>query len=65
MSEHVTPENVGSHDTLGLLRSLIMLLETRGGFDCTAVDGFSWMRESGFAETQHLVGADTLFVGVE
>ena len=34
----------------GLLESLIMLIETRAGFDYTGADCRDWMREAGFSE---------------
>jgi hypothetical protein len=45
-------------NAFGLLMSLNMLIETRGGFDFTAADCMGWMREAGFRETraEHLVG---------
>ncbi|MFC7542796.1 methyltransferase [Siccirubricoccus deserti] len=36
----------------GLLMSLNMLIETRGGFDFTGADCIGWMREEGFAEAR-------------
>src|SRR3546814_3751482 len=36
----------------GLLMSLNMLIETRGGFDYTGADCRGWMREQGFAEAR-------------
>ena len=36
----------------GLLMSLNMLIETRGGFDFTGVDCIGWTREAGFAESR-------------
>jgi len=54
-------------NAFGLLMSLNMLIETPGGFDYTASDCVSWMKEAGFAETrvQHLVGPDTMVVGIK
>ena len=45
-------------NAFGLLMSLNMLIETRGGFDYTGADCQGWMRDTGFSETdvQHLVG---------
>ncbi len=56
-----------SKNAFGLLMSLNMLIETKGGFDYTASDCVSWMKEAGFKETrvQHLVGPDTMVVGVK
>jgi hypothetical protein len=36
----------------GLLMSLNMLIETRGGFDYTGADCAGWMREAGFGEVR-------------
>ena len=43
----------------GLLMSLNMLIETRGGFDFSGADCISWMREAGFSDARvsPLVGA--------
>lgn len=51
----------------GLLMSLNMLIETRGGFDFTAADCMAWMRQAGFRETrtERLVGPDSMVVGVK
>jgi hypothetical protein len=47
--------------------SLNMLIETAGGFDYTGPDCEGWMREAGFSETyvQHLVGPDSMVVGIK
>lgn len=54
-------------NTLGLLMSLNMLIETPGGFDYTGADCRRWMREAGFRETrvEHLVGPDSMVVGIK
>jgi hypothetical protein len=54
-------------NTLGLLMSLNMLIETPGGFDYTGEDCRRWMREAGFRETrvEHLVGPDSMVVAVK
>ncbi len=54
-------------NAFGLLMSLNMLIETRGGFDYTAADCVGWMREAGFRETrtEHLAGPDSMVVGVK
>ena len=54
-------------NTLGLLMSLNMLIETPGGFDYTGADCQSWMKEAGFRETrvEHLAGPDSMVVGVK
>jgi hypothetical protein len=56
-----------SQNAFGLLMSLNMLIETKGGFDYTAADCVSWMKEAGFSETrvQHLGGPDTMVVGIK
>ena len=54
-------------NAFGLLMSLNMLIETRGGFDYTGADCAGWMREVGFRETyvEHLVGNDSMVVGIK
>jgi hypothetical protein len=54
-------------NAFGLLMSLNMLIETRGGFDYTGADGAGWMREAGFRQTrvEPLVGPDSMVVGVK
>ena len=54
-------------NAFGLLMSLNMLIETRGGFDFTATDCVGWMREAGFREAraEHLAGPDSMVVGVK
>jgi hypothetical protein len=51
----------------GLLMSLNMLIETPAGFDYTGADAQQWMRDVGFGETrvEHLVGPDSMVVGVK
>ena len=51
----------------GLLMSLNMLIETRGGFDYSAADCMGWMREAGFRETraEHLVGPESMVIGIK
>ncbi|HXC51599.1 MAG TPA: methyltransferase [Candidatus Limnocylindrales bacterium] len=51
----------------GLLMSLNMLIETRGGFDFTGADCMRWMKEAGFRETrvEHLNGPDSMVVGIK
>ena len=60
-------DNERSKNAFGLLMSLNMLIETRGGFDYTGADCQAWMRETGFSETyvQHLVGPDSMVVGIK
>jgi hypothetical protein len=54
-------------NTLGLLMSLNMLIETPGGFDYTGADCCGWMREAGFSQTrvEHLVGPDSMVIGIK
>ena len=51
----------------GLLMSLNMLIETRGGFDFTAADCAGWMRDAGFSATRTipLTGAYSAIVGTK
>ncbi len=55
------------HNVFGLLMSLNMLIETKGGFDFTGADCTAWMREVGFSETyvEHLDGPDSMVVGIK
>ena len=54
-------------NAFGLLMSLNMLIETPGGFDYTGADCIGWMKEAGFkdAYVEHLVGPDSMVVGVK
>lgn len=54
-------------NAFGLLMSLNMLIETPGGFDYTGADCIGWMQEAGFKDcrVQHLVGPDSMVVGVK
>jgi hypothetical protein len=54
-------------NTFGLLMSLNMLIETRGGFDYTGADCCAWMAEIGFRETyvEPLVGPESMVVGIK
>ena len=56
-----------SQNTFGLLMSLNMLIETRGGFDYTGADCSSWLKEAGFRETrvEPLAGPDSMVVGIK
>jgi hypothetical protein len=56
-----------SKNTFGLLMSLNMLIETRGGFDYTGADCVAWMKQAGFRDTRvaHLVGPDSMVVGIK
>jgi hypothetical protein len=52
---------------LGLLMSLLMLLETRGGSNHTGAECQQWMANAGFRESsvQHLAGPDSMVVGIK
>jgi hypothetical protein len=54
-------------NAFGLLMSLNMLIEMRGGFDYTGADCATWMREAGFKQTrvEHLSGPDSMVVGIK
>ena len=54
-------------NALGLLMSLNMLIETRGGFDYTGADCQSWMRDVGFRRTyaEPLAGPESMVVGIK
>jgi hypothetical protein len=54
-------------NAFGLLMSLNMLIETRGGFDYTGADCAAWMRETGFRQSrvEHLSGPDSMVIGVK
>jgi hypothetical protein len=56
-----------SKNAFGLLASLNMLIETPGGFDYTGADCIGWMKEAGFshARVEHLVGPDSMAVGIK
>jgi len=56
-----------SQNAFGLLMSLNMLIETEHGFDYTAEDCIGWMTDAGFGTTraQHLVGPDSMVIGVK
>lgn len=56
-----------SQNSMGLLMSLNMLVETAGGFDYTAADCIGWMHEAGFHSTrvEHLVGPDSMVIGIK
>ena len=56
-----------SKNAVGLLMSLNMLIETPGGFDYTGADCIGWMKQAGFrdAHVEHLVGPDSMVVGVK
>jgi hypothetical protein len=54
-------------NTVGLLRSLNMLINTQAGFDFTGADCGGWMRDAGFNETrvEPLCGPDSMVVGTK
>ena len=54
-------------NSVGLLMSLNMLIETPGGFDYTGADCQKWMKEVGFRKmrVEHLAGPDSMVVGVK
>ena len=56
-----------SKNSMGLMMSLNMLIETRDGFDYTGADCSGWMKEAGFRETrvEHLVGPDSMVVAIK
>jgi O-methyltransferase domain/Dimerisation domain len=56
-----------SKNAFGLMMSLNMLIETRGGFDYTGADCQGWMRDAGFSETrvEYLVGPDSMVIGIK
>ena len=51
----------------GLLNSLNMLIETKGGFEYTGAECQGWMREAGFSATrvEPLVGAHSMAIGTK
>jgi len=56
-----------SKNAFGLMMSLNMLIETKGGFDYSGADCVGWMKEAGFRETrvEYLVGPDSMVVGIK
>jgi O-methyltransferase domain/Dimerisation domain len=52
---------------LGLLMSLNMMIETKGGFDYSGADCCGWMREAGFSQTrvEQLTERDGMVVGIK
>jgi len=54
-------------NAFGLLMSLNMLIETKGGFDFTGADCRRWMQETGFRQTEvkHLAGPDSMVIGIK
>ncbi len=61
-------DDARQENAAGLLMSLNMLIETRGGFDYTGADCALWMREAGFFRhtyVEHLVGPESMVVGIK
>lgn len=60
-------DNDRRQNAFGLMMSLNMLIETPGGFDYTGADCEGWMKAAGFTSTrvQHLVGPDSMVVGIK
>ncbi len=60
-------DNDRRSNAVGLLTSLNMLIETRGGADYTFADCEGWMRDAGFRQTrhEHLAGPDSMVVGIK
>ncbi|WP_197413929.1 methyltransferase [Terracidiphilus gabretensis] len=56
-----------SKNAFGLMMSLNMLIETKGGFDYTLADCIGWMKEAGFREVhaEPLVGAESVAIGIK
>ena len=54
-------------NAFGLLMSLNMLIETKGGFDFTGADCQGWMREAGFSRTrvESLSGPDSMVIAIK
>ncbi|MCI0598306.1 MAG: acetylserotonin O-methyltransferase [Beijerinckiaceae bacterium] len=54
-------------NAFGLLMSLNMLIETRGGFDFTGADCQGWMREAGYSRcrVEPLTGPDSMVVAIK
>jgi hypothetical protein len=54
-------------NAFGLLMSLNMLIETKGGFDFTGADCRGWMHDAGFKETrvEPLCGPDSMIIGLK
>ena len=47
--------------------SLNMLIETNAGFDYTGANCIGWLKDTGFrqARVEHLVGPDSMVVGIK
>ena len=54
-------------NAFGLLMSLNMLIETKGGFDYTGADCCAWMHDAGFKETrvEPLCGPDSMVIALK
>lgn len=54
-------------NAFGLMMSLNMLIETKGGSDYTGAECIGWMKDAGFREArvEHLVGPDSMVVGIK
>lgn len=60
-------DDARSSNAFGLMMSLNMLIETRGGFDFTGADCCGWMQEAGFSSTrvEHLLGPESMVVAIK
>lgn len=60
-------DDASQQHALGLLMSLYMLIETKGGFDFTGADCSAWMRQVGFRNTyvEPLDGHDSMVVEIK
>jgi SAM-dependent methyltransferase len=60
-------DNGRRENVVGLLTSLNMLIETRGGFDYTFADCEGWLGAAGFRETrwEHLAGPESMVIGIK
>ena len=54
-------------NTFGLLMSLNMLLETRGGFDFSGADCMAWMKAAGFTQScvEPLTATHSMVIGIK
>ena len=60
-------DDARTSNTMGLLMSVNMLIETQAGFDYTAADCRSWMADIGFRDSyaESLAGPDSMVVGIK
>lgn len=60
-------DDARAQNAFGLLMSLNMLIETRGGFDYSGADCRGWLHEAGFRATrvEPLVGPDAMVIGIK